>query len=249
MISEPEMAGKLGAAGTREVMDGFAQDAAGGPRHRKPWLWGLGGMAMASVLWTAALSVHGPGDRRPDMHGYRLDQDPCPSLRLKSLGAAIAPRTADRDLGTGLLQHAALDRIQCYIPLRSRAGEESAEGGWSIEYTVGIAVALHKETDPGVEFEAQRRVTDIGFEPEAKLETVPVLGDKAYLLTRDEGDTELRVLEGGAVLSLSLTATTLYESDGHGDDGAGDEPDVPDPAPYQAAMISDMRDLMSSLKH
>ncbi|WP_329323976.1 hypothetical protein [[Kitasatospora] papulosa] len=170
-------------------------------------------------------------------------------MRLKSLGAAIAPRTADRDLGTGLLQHAALDRIQCCIPLRSRAGEESAEGGWSIEYTVGIAVALHKETDPGVEFEAQRRVTDLGFEPEAKLETVPVLGDKAYLLTRDEGDTELRVLEGGAVLSLSLTATTLYESDGHGDDGAGDEPDVPDPAPYQAAMISDMRDLMSSLKH
>ena len=97
------MAGEPGAAGTREVMDGFAQDAAGGPRHRKPWLWGLGGMAMASVLWTAALSVHGPGDRRPDMHGYRLDQDPCPSLRLKSLGAAIAPRTAERDLGTGLL--------------------------------------------------------------------------------------------------------------------------------------------------
>ncbi|MFJ3706634.1 MULTISPECIES: hypothetical protein [unclassified Streptomyces] len=248
MISEPEMAGEFGAAETREVVDGFAGHPGGGPRHRKPWLWALGGMAMASVLWTAALSLYGSDDRRPEMHGYQLDQDPCPSVRLKSLGAAIAPREPTMDMGTGLLQHAALDKIRCVIPLRSPVEEERPVDGWSIEYTVGIAVALHKETDPGAEFEAQRRVTDLGFDPEAKLETVPDLGDKAYLLTRDEGDAELRVLEGGAVLSLSLAAITLYQSDGHGDEGAGDEPDVPDPAPYQAAMISDMRDLMAGLK-
>ncbi|MFC8234221.1 hypothetical protein [Streptomyces sp. NPDC057284] len=80
-------------------------------------------------------------------------------------------------------------------------------------------------------------------------ESVPDLGDKAYLVTRDAGNVELRVLEGGAVLSLHLSASTRYQSADDEEDVVGDGPDVPDLSPYQPAMISDMRDLMSSLKH
>lgn len=88
------------------------------------------------------------------------------------------------------------------------------------------------------------------------MEVVPDLGDKAYLLTLESGESELRVLEGGAVLSLRLMSFTVYEND-DGDDGDGkgeapapdDRGEEPDTAPYQAAMISDMRDLMAALKH
>ncbi|MEU6012542.1 hypothetical protein ABZ826_00345 [Streptomyces sp. NPDC047515] len=252
MISEPEMAGEFDSVETREVMGGFDRELAGGRRPRRPWLWALGGVVTASGLWAAALFLYGQGDGAPDTHGYRLDRDPCPSLRLKSIGAAIAPRERTALPDSEVLHHAVLDQTQCFIPLRSRAGAERNAKGWSLHYTVGITVALHKKTDPGAEFEARRQVTDLGFDPEAKLETVPDLGDKAYLLTGDDGNAELRVLEGGAVFSLSLSSFTQYLGDGHGeDDGEGTAvggPDNTDLSPYQSAMISDMRDLMSSLK-
>ncbi|MFI6723609.1 hypothetical protein NRF20_29150 [Streptomyces sp. R-74717] len=248
MISEPEMAGEFGGVETREVMGDFDREFVGERRPRRPWLWALGGAVMASALWAAALFLYGAGDRKPDMHGYQLGQDPCPSLQLKSIGAAIAPRESTTKVESGLLNHAVLDQIQCFIPLRSRTGAERPGNGWSIDYAVGITVALHKKTDPGAEFEARRRVTDLGVDPEAKLEIVPELGDKAYLLTGDDGDSELRVLEGGAVLTLRLSAFTVHQSDDRSEDEAGDGPDNPDLSPYQSAMIGDMRDLMSSLK-
>lgn len=68
-------------------------------------------------------------------------------------------------------------------------------------------------------------------------------------MTRDVGNSELRVLEGGAVLSLNLSASTRYQTDDDEEDVVGDGPDTPGLSPYRAAMISDMRDLMSSLKH
>ncbi|MDQ0791747.1 hypothetical protein [Streptomyces sp. B1I3] len=249
MISEPEMAGELEGVATREVMGGFDRELVRDARPQRPWLWAAGGVVTASALWAAALFLYGGGDPKPDMHGYRLDQDPCPSLRLKSIGAAIAPREPTAKVESRLLHHAVLDRISCFIPLRPRVAAERAGDGWSIDYTVGITVALHKKTDPGAEFEALRRVTDLGVDPEAKLETVPDLGDVAYLLSRDDGNSELRVLEGGAVFSLNLSAFTQYQSDEHTVDEAGDGPDTPDVSPYRSAMISDMRDLMAGLKH
>jgi hypothetical protein len=152
--------------------------------------------------------------------------------------------------GSGLLEHASLDQLQCFIPLRPKSGDAAGtENGWSTGYTVGIAVALHKKSDPGAEFEARRRVTDLGVVPEAAVAVVPNLGDKAYLLTRD-GDVQLRVLEGGAVLSLNLSASTYYQSDDGGDEDGpvGEGPAIPDLSTYRRAMISDMLDLMSSLK-
>lgn len=108
-------------------------------------------------------------------------------------------------------------------------------------------MALHKKTDPGAEFEARRRITHLGVDPEAKPERVPDLGDRAYLLTEEGGTAQLRVLEGGAVVSLSLLVFTQHRGDGP-EDVVGDEPEIPDLSPYRSAVISDMRDLMSSLK-
>lgn len=250
LISEPEMVGEFGAVETAEVMGDL--DRVPDSRRPRPWLWALGGAAMASALWAAALFSYGVGDRSPDMHGYRLDRDPCPSLRLKSIGTAITPREAANATESELSKHEALDQVTCFIQLRSPSGGEQPASGWSFEYTVGITVELHKETDPGAEFAARLRTAGPWIDREAKLESVPDLGGTAYLRTSDDGYTDLWVLEGGAVLSLSLSASPEYWSEDQGEtaggDESGEEPDTPDLSPHHAAMISDMRELMSVLK-
>ncbi|MGW6203261.1 hypothetical protein ACWF9B_06380 [Streptomyces sp. NPDC055089] len=252
MISEPEMAGEFEeASATREVLVHSGPQAAGdrpprasGPRAR--WLWALGGAVVASAVWGAVLFTDGSRDAAPDMHGYRLGQDPCADVRLKSIGAAISPREPAEQFEAEMLRHTALDRVQCSIPLRSESGGKRPEKGWTVGYVVRVEIALHKETDPGAEFDAGRNATELGVEPGTEVEAVPELGDKAYLLSLESGELELRVLEGGAVLSLRLSSYTTYEGDGQLPEDAAESPDL---SPHKAAMISDMRDLMTGLKN
>ncbi|WP_406015978.1 hypothetical protein OG520_36530 [Streptomyces sp. NBC_00984] len=247
MISEPEMVGEFGAVGAVEVVGDFDRKPTGGPRTRRPWLWALGGAVVASAVWAGAVYLHPFGARKPDMHGYRLEEDPCPTVRLRAIGAAIAPKDETPRLKPELLNDPALDRAECFISLRSPAAKKSLGNRWYTDYSVGITVALHKRSDPKAEFEAMRGVTDAGVDADVKVEKVPNLGDSAYALTQDDGTAELRVLEGGAVLSLSLASYTQYNSDG-GEVPSDEGPDISDLSPYQSAMISDMRDLMRSLK-
>ncbi len=92
MISEPEVAGEFSGAEPREVIGDFDQEPAGRRGPRSPWVWGLGGVVVASALWAVALPLLGVFDRKPDMRGYELDRDLCRSLQLRSIGGAIAPR-------------------------------------------------------------------------------------------------------------------------------------------------------------
>ncbi|MGW1407051.1 hypothetical protein [Streptomyces sp. NPDC002403] len=247
MISEPEMVDEFGAAGAGEVVGDLDRGPTQGARQRRPWLWALGGAVLASAGWAGALYLHPVGDPAPDLHGYRLAGDPCPTVGLKAIGAAIAPKDGTAGLEPELLNDPVLDRAECFLSLRSPAAKKSVTRVWYTDYSVGVTVALHKKSDPAAEFEAMRGVTDSGIDAGTKVEKVPNLGDSAYLLTQDDGIAELRVREGGAVFSLSLTSYTQF----NGDDGeipSGDGPDASDLSPYQSAMISDMRDLMRSLK-
>ncbi|MFJ8010575.1 hypothetical protein [Streptomyces fagopyri] len=205
-------------------------------------------MVAASVLWAPAVFVYGLGTQAPNTHGYRLDKDPCSSVRLTSIRAAVAPRVSVDVVDHGLLKHPAVDQAQCSIAVQPVARAQQSRTGWFLDYNVGVSVTLDKETDPGVEFDARRRMTDQGIVPADNVKTVPDLGDTAYLITRDTGSTELRVLEGGVVLSLSLAVSSHYQSE-DADDEIGDGPDMPDVSSYQLAMVNDMRDLMADLKH
>ncbi|MGW3664705.1 hypothetical protein [Streptomyces sp. NPDC005141] len=247
MISEPEISGDFGAFETQEI-GGFDRPLVTRRGPRRPWWWALGGMIVASAVWAAAVFAFGLVDEKPDARGYQLSRDVCRSVRLTSLGAEIAPRDSTSMIDSGLLKHPALDQIQCLISLRPPDAAQQPSSGWIIDYTAGIKVALHKENDPSAEFEAQRRVTALGVVPEANLQPVADLGDKAYLITQDISTVELRVLEGGAVLSLSLSAMPSYREDSGSKLSESEEPDVPDVSPFKRAMINDMRDLMSGLK-
>ncbi|MEU1494244.1 hypothetical protein ACFYPA_10880 [Streptomyces sp. NPDC005775] len=250
MISEPEMAGEFGASAGRDVLDHSGPRPGGerpprAPRPGARWLWALGGVVVASAVWGAVLVADGSRDGAPDLHGYRLGQDPCAAVGLKSIGAAIAPREPESEYETGILRHDALDQAQCDFSLRTGSEQQRAEKGWFVEYTVTVKVALHKKTDPAVEFEAERTLTDFGVDPKTKVEAVPGLGGKAYLLSLEGGDQELRVLHGGAVLSLALSCSNNWYDDGQ---EPGDAVELPDLGVHKAAMISDMRDLMSTLQ-
>ncbi len=246
MISEPEWEGESGAGHTMEVMD--HSDRERGTGGRRPWPWALGGAVMASVLWAAAWYAYGVEDRPPDLRGYRLVDDLCADLPLKSIGAAIAPRRTTAEAESWTSRHEALDRIRCGVPLESRPAGERATGRWSVEYTVSVTVELHKKTDPGPEFEARNRDTGPGAEEEPRPESVPDLGDTAFLRTSDDYGTELTVRDGGAVLTLYVSSYISYQDDdGDGETDEG-EPDVPETAPYRSALISDMRGLMAELK-
>ncbi|MFF3956080.1 hypothetical protein ACFYY1_23075 [Streptomyces sp. NPDC001890] len=247
MISEPEMVDEFGAVGTGEVVGDMARNPAREPRPRRPWRWAVSGAVVASAVWAGALYLLPVGDREPDVHGYRLEANPCPTVRLKALGAAIAPREETPMLAPELLNDPALDRVKCFISLRSLAAKKPISSRWYTDHSVAITVALHKKSDPAAEFEAMRGVTDSGPDARATVEKVPNLGDSAYVLTQDDGYAELRVREGGAVLSLGLSASTQYNSDA-GEPPSDDGPDTSDLSPYRSAMISDMRDLMRSLR-
>ncbi|GGX82820.1 hypothetical protein [Streptomyces fructofermentans] len=245
MISEPELAGEFDAIETREIVGGIDREPT---EARQPWMWALGGALAASVLWAAAVFQFGLGDMRPDARGYRITKDSCRSVRLTSLGASIAPRDPANVIDSGLLAHPALDQIQCSIPLRLEAdAKKQEESGRFTNYTVHVTVALHSKDDPGAEFEALRRVTGMGVVSESNVKTVPYLGDRAYMIARGADSTELRVLDGAAVLTLALSVITYYAS-GAADDIDDRPDDTLDLSSYQAAMINDMRDVMSSLK-
>ncbi|MFJ8863416.1 hypothetical protein ACIRD8_33990 [Streptomyces sp. NPDC102451] len=246
MISEPEIVGQSGETRGPDVVGGFDREPG---RRRSPWLWAAGGAVMASALWAAAWYAYGVEDRGPDLHGYRLDDGLCAALPLESIGSAIAPRQPVDEPASWQSRDGSLDRAECTVPLKSLAAGKRPTGRWSLEYTVSATVELHKKTDPGPEFEVRARETGADADTEEKLEAVPDLGDQAYLRTSDYGSTELTVLEGGAVLTLGISSDLNYEIDGgDGEVAEEDEPDIPDTAPYQPALISDMRDLMALLK-
>ncbi|MEU8950767.1 hypothetical protein [Streptomyces sp. NPDC048489] len=247
MISEPEMEGEFSGPAVRDVVSDHSAQARTERRPRRPWGWALGGAAAASALWATSVFGYGLGDQKPDLRGYHLVKDSCASAKLVSLQAAVAPRITSGLTDSGLLKNPALDQIQCSIPLRAKPESGRSDTGWTMNYTVTVSVALHKKTDPRAEFEASRRVGNPGVVPEDNVKLVPDLGSKAYLITHDLNNAELRAVDGGAVLSLSLSAIPSFLSDGSGDE-AGDGPDSPDLSVYRSAMINDLRDFMDKLR-
>ncbi|WP_031085578.1 hypothetical protein [Streptomyces sp. NRRL WC-3549] len=246
MISEPEFEGRSGGVHAVEVID--HSDRGRVPGSPSPWRWALGGAVVASVLWAASWYAYGTGDRAPDLHGYRLDDGLCAELPLTSLGAAIAPRQPPGEGEAWVARHEALDRQQCSVPLASVPLGEGESGGWSRDFTVSVVVELHKKTDPGPEFEARARDTGRDGGDEGTLEAVPDLGDTAFLRTSEDGSAELSVREGGAVFVLDVSSVTSYMSDDEYGEALDVEPDAPETAPFQPALISDMRGLMDRLK-
>ncbi|MFE7336943.1 hypothetical protein [Streptomyces griseus] len=251
MISEPELVGEDGPGSSPDVVSGFDREPAAGRRRGSGVLWGVGGALVASVVWATAVFAYGiGGDRKPDLHGYRVESDSCAAIELKALAEVVGatePEAAATELDG--IEHPALHRIRCTVILTppdaaAQGGEDGAK--WTTTYQASVTAELHKETDPRPEFEASSTLTEIDGVAVAQVERVPDLGDLAHLLVMEDNVMQLKVVEGGAVVTLSLTAWTNFDLD--------DEEEVPDVQPepellaYRADLITDMREVMKALK-
>ncbi|NUS10454.1 MAG: hypothetical protein HOY69_03430 [Streptomyces sp.] len=259
MISEPEMSDETGGGAPPGDLLADSGEAPAAVRQPRPWVWALGGIAVASAVWAAAL--HGTGDgTAPDLHGYHLDGNPCADGTLASLKDAVGvPDFAASD--ATVTNGPALDELSCVLMTAT-----ASDQGWATSYTVSVTVELHKKTDPRAEFENARHtrvltlpgggangnaavaVAGTGTDATSAADVHPVagVGDEAYLLTPSGSGQTLEVLNGGAVLTLQVSGYTQWNSSGAAA-GADDPPVEPDLTRLRPAMTTAMRHLMTSL--
>lgn len=266
VISEPEMSetgggglpgDPLGDSGDPAPERAPAQTAAADPKGR-PWVWVAGAVVATSALWAAALPI-GEGGARPDLHGYHLSGNPCGGDVLAALEDAVgAPGFAASDATVS--RGPALDKASCVL-----SGQAPDGGGWATNYTLSVSVELHKRTDPRPEFEDTRRaqvstlpggshgsgvlvaVAESGYSSARDVRPVTGVGDDAYLLEPRASDQILKVLHGGAVLTLQVSGYSGWNGPGTSSADSGTPPPEPDLTRLRPALTTAMRHLMTTL--
>ncbi|MFJ9887750.1 hypothetical protein ACIQRW_18035 [Streptomyces sp. NPDC091287] len=256
MITEPELVGEPGPDTPADVVSGFdpGQGLRAGGRRRRVHglLWAAAGALVASAVWAAAVFAYGiGGERKPDPRGYRVESDSCAAVELKALAKAVGEQAAEPSTELDGIEHPALRRIRCTVDftvavVRAPDGEEAS--GWSTGYQASLTAELHTETDPRPEFEASSTLTEIDGTGVDRVERVPDLGDLAYLLIMEDESMRVQVVEGGAVVTLTLTSWMSPPDIDNGTESLPDVVDQPEMLAYRADLISDTREVMKALK-
>jgi len=255
MITEPEPIEDGRPDGDRQVtgldvVRGFGREAAD-RRPIPPWLWGaLAGAVAASVVWTALL-LAGVGpyhDGRPDLHGYRINGSPCRAGTFDALVTAVG--ATDTDTTPASIVHGtAVDRAQCTF-----TASTSPAAAWTTTYTLDLSVDLHKLADTREEFEQEHAFDTSSLEIADSTTRVRGLGDAAYALTFTDQAQELKVLRGGAVITLRLTSHAYWSGSRYGSgpgSAAADQvtaPGAPGLPSLRPALVAGARTLLTSLK-
>lgn len=224
MISEPELVGGVEFPAAAEPLP--FEPKPRGPR--RPWLWALGGAVAASAVWGGGLFAYARQEdgRGPDLGGYRLGVDPCGRAKLEGLASVFGRRGESSNPIT--VEQPALYRAECSVVLE----------GKPVGYQVQVTYTLHRVTDPGPEFEALMNDPLQGSN-----EQVSGVGEIAEFTDDNAGGMRLRVLDGQAVVELSLSPSLTY-------DGVGPPPEPPrlDPAAARTYLVEDMTALMAELR-
>lgn len=258
MISEPEMSDEQGGEPPGDLLsDADDRDTAtAAARKPRPWLWAVGGIAVASAVW--ATVMYGGGATAPDLHGYHLGGNVCGSGALSPLKDAVGVRdfaVSEATVSSG----PALDKLSCVL-----SAAPPFRDGWVTSYTVSVSVELHKKTDPRAEFENTGHVrlstlpgagagnqmiavAETGLVSGADVHPVTGVGDEAYLLAPRASDQSLEVLNGGAVLVLQVSGFSQWNGSDESRTNSGDPPEGPDLSRLRPAMTVAMRHLMASM--
>ncbi|WP_187645712.1 hypothetical protein [Streptomyces sp. TRM49041] len=215
----------------RGDVTGGVPAGAGNRWGRRRRLWALGGALGASVLWAAGLSTY--RTLGPDLDGYRTTEALCAEAPLTALVTTLGKRGATSYDDT--TDHDALSRGYCSVQL----GEGPAT------YEVALRYELHKKTDPDAEFEAREGEPLLGDGPSPS--PLPGLGERAYFSQGGGIYPELVVLDGQAVLAMSVNV--YYEYDHTTDEAQGpDDAAVAALAGVREFMVEDMKTLMRRLR-
>ncbi|MEU2546266.1 hypothetical protein ABZ618_12665 [Streptomyces roseolus] len=225
MISEPELEGGAPFETAEVLTEERAPRPPRPPRGRTPWLWALGGAAVASAVWGAGLYASGqrtePG---PDLGGYRAVDDLCARAELKGMAAVLGKRGS---AGAGPeVADPVLEQRSCTVNF----GEGDREQSVNVTYT------LHRVTDPGPEFAARAKYSNL-------TEPVGGVGEQAFFGGQGEDGGTLRVLDGQAVLELDVYRT-YYETE----EGVVVEQGAPDLSGADVPLTQDALALLAALK-
>ncbi|WP_329177507.1 hypothetical protein [Streptomyces sp. NBC_01477] len=209
---------------------------------RRPWVWGVGGVVLASALWAGGLrlwSAHHNG--RPDLHGYVLGDSPCGGSTLAPLTRALRAADSAAVSPAAARLGPALDQIRCTLSV----GAPDSGGGMD-RYEIFVTIDLHKRTDPRPEFDDQLRIDGTDLTPVESAHRVAGLGDEAVAQTLSRQSEELKVLHGGAVFTLTLTgyATDYISEDTFGALHGGPRQVASDVGRFESALVDAMRNVM-----
>ncbi|WP_030713961.1 hypothetical protein [Streptomyces sp. NRRL F-2580] len=228
MITEPELDGAWDTAQAAEVAEPLApRERAAAAATSRPWLWALGGVVVASAVWAGGLYALGDRMAAPAL-SYRVTKNLCADFKAQSLSGItgdLHKRPVNKEVS-----HPAVDGATCVL---------NNVPDYPGDFSVYVNTELHKKTDPATEFGVPS-VDDLANVGDPRTEEVPDLGERA-VMTAWAGDQglNLKVLDGGAVFSIRVFATTFAEKDGR---------PATDANAVQAAMVQDMRELMAALK-
>lgn len=231
MISEPELVGEDGPIPAPP--HGPEPAVEPGPERerpaRRPWWWALGGALVASALWAGGLYAYQA--MGPDLGGYRTSEDLCGKAKLEALGTAFGERQDSEPDPEHHDVHEALDQTRCSVSFGT--GEPA--------FAVDIAYQLHKKTDPGPEFEPA--ATADSWE-DWEWKPVTGVGESAFFAQDDAGYASLTVLDGQAVLSLTVS----MQMEMGPEEVVPSEPDHSAMDGVKDHMIKDMKALMAELR-
>jgi hypothetical protein len=244
VISEPELTGGHDEGAAEVISDADRRPWWGGVR--RPWVWGVGGVVLASAVWAGGVrwwSVQHDG--RPDLHGYVLGDSPCAGPTLKPLTDALKAVDSEPVSPAAARLGTALDQIRCTLSVGAAAGEGATD-----RYEVFVTIDLHRRTDPRAEFDDLVRVNGADLTPVEFAHRVAGLGDEAVAQTLSRQSEELKVLHGGAVFTLTLTG---YSTDSISDDTrnalhGGPRSLTPDVGRFEPALVEAMRNVMKGLR-
>lgn len=183
-----------------------------GKSRKLGWLWAVGGVAAASVVWLAAVLVMGDsasaeisvagGQSAPQPDVYRFTSDFCAKIDAKPFAdAGYQQRAGSRADEREGLPDPALDLMQCVHSYVSAGGKGSARSV--------TKMWIHKKTDPGPELQARFRVggKQRGLDESSfTVEKVDGIGQQAFLESLKSGPL------GGAHTLVVRDGWVVYEA-------------------------------------
>ncbi|MER7759159.1 hypothetical protein [Streptomyces sp. NPDC097619] len=239
MITEPEYEGDGRSEAGREPLT--EEPRRTGPGGRGRFTTGvLAGALAASLLWAGGLygfTDLGRADRAPEVR-YDVQGRLCRVFEPAALHTLLG-RTAVEGVSEEF-RGESYERLGC---ARGAVRNDTGPGRPRYTHRIWLQARLerHLAVDPEPEFEARARAGDaLMVDPEVR--RVPGLGERALFLHDGHAAWTLKVLDGGAVFTLTVEVSGGFDEK---DPGNVPRPTAVDADALQSAMIEDVRGLMT----
>ncbi|MEW1925369.1 hypothetical protein [Streptomyces sp. NPDC088360] len=224
-----------------------------GPRRPTPgWVWGIGGVVVASALWAGALfatgdlgsdSGSGGGDAKADLGGYQYTKNLCDVSPLDAF-----QKKYEIDLDTASTtnygsRQKAFDQGYCSRKLKDPDADADS---YSSTFVYSTA-RWHKATDPAGDFASEQKAYEDQSQKAYSYKTKAVsgIGDEAFLVTETSG-TDADDLNGMTLAVRDGWFTYQMHWSSYG--GTDDKAEPPTAAEIEEMLTSDTRAAMDGLK-